>query len=56
VTAKGSLCGQNLLMPTTLTGQNGAQVKQITKIVVTGCPRHKAKTARSPHTKRHLLR
>jgi hypothetical protein len=41
--AKGSLCGQSLTMPTTLTGQNGAQVKQSTKIAVTGCPKAKAK-------------
>jgi len=36
--AKYSLCGANLVMPTTLTGQNGAVVKQNTKIAVTGCP------------------
>jgi hypothetical protein len=35
--AKGNLCGQTLIMPTTLTGQNGAQIKQSTKIAVTGC-------------------
>ncbi len=45
---KGSLCagrsslGQ-LVMPTTITAQNGAQVKQSTKIAVTGCPRVKRK-------------
>jgi hypothetical protein len=39
--ARGSLCGQKLTMPTTLTGQNGAQVKQATKIAVAGCPRAK---------------
>jgi hypothetical protein len=41
--AKGSLCGSSLTMPTTLTGQNGAQVKQNTKITVTGCPKAKKK-------------
>jgi uncharacterized repeat protein (TIGR01451 family) len=41
--AKGSLCGQSLTMPTTLTGQNGAVVKQTTKIAVTGCPKAKKK-------------
>jgi hypothetical protein len=41
--AKGSLCGTSLTMPTTITGQNGAQVKQSTKIAVTGCPKAKAK-------------
>lgn len=35
--AKGSLCSSKLLMPTTLTGQNGAVIKQETKIAVTGC-------------------
>jgi uncharacterized repeat protein (TIGR01451 family) len=42
--AKGSLCGQSLVMPTTLTGQNGAVIKQSTKIVVTGCPKAKKKS------------
>ena len=37
--AKYSLCGQSLTMPTTITGQNGAVVKQTTKIAVTGCPK-----------------
>ena len=37
--ANGNLCAQKLTMPTTLTGQNGTVVKQITKIGVTGCPR-----------------
>jgi hypothetical protein len=54
--AKGKLCGQVLTMPTTLTGHNGAQVKQATRIAVTGCPkakkkakaRHKAKAHRKP--------
>jgi hypothetical protein len=41
--AKGSLCGQGLVMPTTITGQNGAQVKQSTKIAVTGCAKAKKK-------------
>jgi hypothetical protein len=35
--AKYSLCGQKLVMPTTITGQNGAQVTQSTNIAVTGC-------------------
>jgi uncharacterized repeat protein (TIGR01451 family) len=41
--AKGNLCGQTLTMPTTITGQNGAQIKQNTKIAVTGCPKAKKK-------------
>jgi hypothetical protein len=35
--ANYSLCGQTLQMPTTLTAQNGALVKQATAITVTGC-------------------
>jgi hypothetical protein len=46
-----NLCGTNLVMPTTLTGQNGAQVKQATKIAVTGCP--KAKKKKTKAAKRH---
>jgi hypothetical protein len=42
--AKGSLCGTTLTMPTTLTGQNGAQIKQSTRIAVTGCAKAKKKT------------
>jgi hypothetical protein len=41
--AKGSLCGQNLAMPFTITGQNGAQLKQNIKIQVTGCTKPKPK-------------
>jgi hypothetical protein len=45
LTATGSLCSKPLTMPTTLTAQNGAQLKQNTKITVTGCPKkhHKHK-------------
>jgi hypothetical protein len=35
--AYGNLCTQSLVMPTTLVGQNGAEVKQSTKIAVAGC-------------------
>jgi uncharacterized repeat protein (TIGR01451 family) len=35
--ANGSLCGVKLVMPTTIIGQNGVQVKQSTKIAVSGC-------------------
>jgi hypothetical protein len=41
--AKGSLCGTNLTMPTTITGQNGAQIKQNTKIAISGCQKAKKK-------------
>jgi hypothetical protein len=35
--AYGNLCSQKLVMPTTIVGQNGAQVTQSTNIAVTGC-------------------
>jgi hypothetical protein len=35
--ATSSLCGQKLEMPTTITGQNGVVVNQVTKVAVTGC-------------------
>jgi uncharacterized repeat protein (TIGR01451 family) len=47
---------QPLLMPTTITGQNGAVVTQSTKIAVSGCtkPHTKAKPKRARHgTKTH---
>jgi hypothetical protein len=45
--AKYSLCGQTLSMPTAITGQNGAVIKQTTSIAVTGCPKvKKAKAAK----------
>jgi hypothetical protein len=50
--AKGSMCGQSLTMPTTITGQNGAQVKQTTKITVTGCPKAKKKAKRHKQAKK----
>jgi hypothetical protein len=37
VNAKYSLCGTRLAMPTEITGQNGAVVKQTTNVAVTGC-------------------
>jgi len=57
--AKGSLCGTSLTMPTTITGQNGAQVKQSTKIAVSGCakPKHRKikrkKTKQAKHGVKH---
>jgi hypothetical protein len=41
--AKGDFCGQKLTMPTTIVGQNGAQITQQTKITVNGCPKTKPK-------------
>jgi hypothetical protein len=39
--AHGSLCHVKLVIPTTLTAQNGAVIKQSTKIHVTGCSKTK---------------
>jgi hypothetical protein len=39
-------------MPTTLTGQNGAQIKQNTKIAVTGCPKAKKKHKAKKHKRK----
>jgi hypothetical protein len=39
--ANYSFCGQRLSMPTEITGQNGAVIKQTTKIAVSGCPKGK---------------
>jgi hypothetical protein len=39
-------------MHTMITGQNGAVIKQTTKIGVSGCPKHgKAKKAKRKHSK-----
>jgi hypothetical protein len=35
--ANGNLCTSSLVMPTTITAQNGAQIKQNTKIAAKGC-------------------
>ena len=50
--AKGDLCGIALTMPTTLTGQNGAAVKQSTKIAVTGCPKPKKAAKKAKKARR----
>ena len=50
--AKGSLCGQRLTMPFTLTAQNGAVLKQNVKIAVTGCPKAKKKSKAGKRTRR----
>ncbi len=50
--AKYSLCGQSLAMPTVITGQNGTPIKQSTKIAVTGCPKAKKAKAAGRRAKR----
>ena len=39
-----SLCKQKLAMPTEITGQNGAVIRQTTNVALTGCPKVKALT------------
>ena len=53
--SKYDFCGQTLQMPTELVGQNGAVIKQTTRVGVTGCPKVKAakkkkKTAKKKKT------
>jgi uncharacterized repeat protein (TIGR01451 family) len=53
--ANGNLCKQKLAMPTKITGQNGAVIKQTTAIKVTGCPKVKAKKAVKKKKKAHKV-
>lgn len=47
VKSKGSFCSSKLVLPTTITAQSGLQIKQSTKVAVTGCPKVKAKKAKA---------
>jgi hypothetical protein len=50
--ANGNLCKQKLVIPTLFTAQDGAQLKQSTKVQVTGCPKaSKAKAAKRRRAK-----
>jgi hypothetical protein len=51
--AKDDFCGQSLVMPTTITGQNGAQIVQQTKVAVTGCPKTKVKVKPKKKASKH---
>ena len=42
--ASGNLCKGKLVMPTELLAQNGTVIKQQTKLKVTDCPRHRARS------------
>jgi hypothetical protein len=50
VAANANLCKANLAMPTELTGQDGAVLKQTTKISVSGCPKAKAEKKKKKKT------
>jgi hypothetical protein len=45
--SKGNFCSTKLVMPTVITAQSGARIKQSTKIAVTGCPKVGKTRARS---------
>lgn len=51
----GSLCGTSLVMGTTITGHNGKQVTQHTKLTVTGCAATKPKAKARPLTRAQKL-
>jgi hypothetical protein len=53
--ANAGLCGQSLVMPTTIVGQNGAQVEQQTTISVTGCPKPAVKILKARLKRNALL-
>ena len=56
VKANYNLCGQKLNMPTVITGQNGAVVKQTTKITINGCPKAKKKHKAKKHKAKHAAK
>ncbi len=48
--ARGDLCSTKLVMPISIGGQNGAQIKQNTKITAEGCPKARAGKASGRRT------
>jgi hypothetical protein len=46
-----NLCGQTLNMPTAITGQNGAEIHDTTKIGVSGCAKKKKASKKKPKKK-----
>lgn len=56
LTAHGSLCAKRLFMPTTITAQNGAVVRQNTRIRVAGCHHRRHRHHHRHHHKRHRHR
>ncbi len=53
LSANGNLCKEKPRMPTTITGQNGAMIKQSTKITVLGCKGGKARKGKRAGRGRH---
>jgi hypothetical protein len=52
LSAVGSLCAQQLVMPTVITAQDGATIKQSTPIKVSGCPTNKKKAKKHKQAKK----
>jgi hypothetical protein len=52
--AYGSLCRSTLSMPTRLTGQNGAVIRQTTRIAVSGCPKAHPKRKLTVSRRTHM--
>jgi hypothetical protein len=48
---KGLCASSSISMPTTITGQNGAQIKQTTKVAITGCPKKLKHPPKNKHNK-----
>jgi hypothetical protein len=53
---KFSLCGEDLQMPTTMIGQNGARIEQSTKVAITGCGEVRSAKARKLTLRQQLKR
>jgi hypothetical protein len=51
-----NLCGQTLAMPTIITAQNGAVLKQTTKVTATGCPKPTKASTRAQKLRKALRR
>ncbi len=49
--AHEDFCGLGMTMPTTITAQNGAQVTQLTKVTVSGCPKKRTQKKRKSKRK-----
>jgi hypothetical protein len=54
--ARYNFCGQTLAMPTAITAQNGAVLKQSTKVTTTGCPKPKKALTRAQKLHKALKR
>jgi uncharacterized repeat protein (TIGR01451 family) len=53
LTGLGNLCKSTLTMPTQFIAQNGMEVRQNTKVAVTGCPKKAKRASRKQHRHKH---